>query len=194
MIGWGIKHRRELDAIIGLGGESDRAAAIVAATIVEDRLERKLKTVLRNSKSVFELLFSSNRPLHFVSARNHLAYLMRVYGKPFYQEMGTIGSIRNKFAHIIADDKDRPVKDFKSPIIQELCDELKLLKPILLGESKSREVGSTGKSPSWAKIAPQDALSDPKTKYLMTCALCAGVLSGHLDQKIIKAVLAETAP
>jgi len=193
MTGFFIADSIEGSAIIGLLNESDRAAAIIACTLVEDRLEKRLKRVLRDS-SIFKNLFDTDRPLHFFAARNQLAYLMHIYGKPFYTEMETIGSIRNKFAHLIAD-KGRPVKNFKSPVIKDLCDRLKLLEPIQVAESKRHAELSLGRPPSWAEgLDPKDMLSDPKRKYLATCGLCSSALSGHLDAKAIKAIWADIYP
>ncbi len=193
MVGWFITDSVEGAAILGLLNESDRAAAIIACTLLEDRLEKKLKSILRDS-DVFKKLFCVGRPLHFMGARNQLAYLMNVYGKPFYRELEMIGSIRNKFAHLIAD-KGRPIKNFKSPVIKDLCDGLKLIEPIQMAESKRRAGLSAGKPPSWARgTDPADVLTDPKRKYLATCALCSSALSGHLDQKVIKAIWADNYP
>jgi hypothetical protein len=193
MTGFFIADSMEGSAIIGLLNESDRAAAIIACTLVEDRLEKKLKSVLRDS-TVFKTLFGTGHPLHFFGARNQLAYLMHIYGNPFYTELETIGSIRNKFAHLIAD-KGRPVNNFKSPVIKDLCDRLKLLEPIQMAESKRHGELSLGRPPSWAKGSdPKDVLIDPKRKYLATCGLCSSALSGHLDAKVIKAIWADRYP
>jgi hypothetical protein len=86
--GWRLGDKLTSEAILGLLLEdSDRAAAIVACTILEDSLEKKLKSTLRNSTS-FEKLFGTGQPLHFFGSRNRLAYLMRIYGKPFFTEYG----------------------------------------------------------------------------------------------------------
>ena len=116
--GWALTNAIESDAIFSmLFKQTDRAAAIIACVLVEDRLETMLKNKLRES-SQFDKLFGVSRPLHFFGARNQLAYLMGIYGKPFFQELQVIGTIRNKFAHLVSD-KGQPVSNFESePVVR----------------------------------------------------------------------------
>jgi hypothetical protein len=181
------------EAIFSLLHESDRGAAILACTLVEGQLEGKLRSALRDSK-LFETLFGVGRPLNFFGARNQLAYLMRIYGKPFYSELETICAIRNKFAHSFAD-KGRPIKTFKSPVIKDLCDKLRLIEPLLRAKEDRATSLRIGKLPSWMGDGPYlGPLNDPRTKYEHTCGLCSSALNGHLDQEIRNAIWGDTFP
>jgi hypothetical protein len=195
--GWRLGDKVKSGAILGLFLEdSDRAAAIVACTMLEDSLEKKLKSTLRDSTS-FEKLFGTGQPLHFFGSRNRLAYLMRIYSKPFFTELETIGSIRNSFAHMYADKTRQPIENFRSPSIKKLCDRLKLLEHLEAAEAKRIEdLGlSGGKKPSWAKGSePLEVLKNPRARYINTCGLCVSALDGKLDPKITKAIWADTFP
>ena len=176
--------------------DSDRAAAIVACTMLEDSLEKKLKSTLRNSKS-FQQLFGTGQPLHFFGSRNKLAYLMRIYGKPFFTELQTIGSIRNSFAHMYEDKTGQPIEKFSSPTIKRLCDSLNLLKQLETVKARRiKDLGlSAGTKPSWSKGSePLEVLKNPRTRYINTCGLCVDALDGTLDPKITKAIWADTFP
>src|ERR1019366_9536601 len=109
-----------------------------ACVLLEDHLERKLQRDLRHS-DLFETLFGVGRPLNFFGAQNQLAYLMKIYGKPFYRELETIGSIRNKFAHLYSDKEGRFIKGFKSSVIAKLCGQLSLIEPLLEKELESKK-------------------------------------------------------
>jgi hypothetical protein len=195
--GWPLGDKVRADAITGLlFKDSDRSAAIVACTILEDSLEKRLKSTLRDS-TIFAKLFDTGRPLHFFGSRNQLAYLMRIYGKPFFRELETIGGIRNAFAHMYADKAGNPIKSFQSPAIKKLCDELRLMEHLQRAEAKRVEdLGlSTGKKPSWAKGSePLEVLRNPRVRYVQTCGLCVSALSGHLDPNITKTIWADRFP
>jgi hypothetical protein len=193
--GWPLTDAVESEAIASLlFKDSDRAAAIVACTILEDKLEKKLQASLRNS-SVFKSLFDVGRPLNFFEAKNQLAYLMKIYGKPFYQELKIIGQVRNKFAHLYAE-KGQAIKAFNSPIIKGLCDELSLMEKLLKAEAKQKEdLGLLLGLPSWAKKATNlEGLKNPRIRYVNTCGLCVSALSGRLNPNIREIIWADAIP
>jgi len=191
---WRLGDKVQADAIFAmLMKDTDRAAAIVAAIMLEDSLEKKLRATLRDSK-VFGHLFESGRPLQFFGHRNDLAYLMNIYGKPFYQELVTISSIRNMFAHMYMEKKiEQPIKNFKSPAVRHLCDKLKLVEHLEQREEDRRDRLDlrTGRPPSWA-TQPLEALKKhPRMKYMHTCALCISALAGDQDREVIDIIWAE---
>jgi len=192
---WRLGDQTRAEAVWGiLFKDPARSAAIVAGIMVEDSLEKKLKSTLRNS-SVFDSLFGLGRPLHFFGQRNQLAYLMRIYGKPFYQELETIASIRNRFAHLYVDKKSgQPIKNFKSPTIKELCGKLMLMEHLERLEEERRErLGlRISRGPSWAKSSePLEALKQPRIRYIRTCGLCVSALNDELDPKNIEVIWAD---
>jgi hypothetical protein len=98
MAGWNLS--QEEFAIVGnLQNESDRAAAIISACILEDRIEDAIKAKLRKDKKAENDLFGDSRPLGGFDAKNKLAFLLRCYGRRLFEELETINTIRNRFAH-----------------------------------------------------------------------------------------------
>jgi hypothetical protein len=192
--GWPLKDRATFDAILGMARETDRAAAILACALLEDHLEEMLRTELRDS-SVFKELFGVSRPLGFFSAHNQLAYLMKIYGKPFYEEMRILSQIRNKFAHYYADGQGRFIGSFKAPAIAEMAAKLALIKPLLEKElRRSKRFSGDRRALENKQNEINQILSDAKANYLETCALCASALTGSLDSKIREAIWAESYP
>jgi hypothetical protein len=194
LAGWPLKDRATADAIMHMALGADRASAILAGTILEDHLESRLKAGLRDS-AVFDKLFDVGRPLGFFASQNQLAYLIKLYGKPFYQEMDILAQVRNKFAHSYSDKEGRFIKDFKSPAIAELVSKLELIQPLLEKKLRSaKRFSISERDYEQTKDDVDNLLSDPKRKYLETCALCASALHGYLDSEMLKAIWAETYP
>jgi hypothetical protein len=190
VFGWSLLDPIEAKIILRmLSKESDRAAAIIACTLLEDKLEKRLRSTLRRSE-VFDTLFDIGRPLNFFGARNQLAYLLKIYGKRFYQEMDRIGTVRNKFAHLYSD-KGTLISDFKSPSIKKIIDQMCFAEELSIAEDERRKPFSVFQTPpSWWE-SEADKVKGSKAKYLATCAICAGALSGNIDPKISKEIMAD---
>lgn len=81
---WNTKNEGELKAVQSLAHESDRSAAIIAATFVEDRLQQGLECRFRRdavARPVTEELFRIAGPLGSFSAKIRLGFLLRLYGQ-----------------------------------------------------------------------------------------------------------------
>jgi len=83
---------------------SDRDFAIVGGTFVENCLEAYLKSrmadlKLRHGRSVFSNLFDGTGSLSTFSAKNNLAYAVKLVGPTMFKDMEAIRDIRNMFAH-----------------------------------------------------------------------------------------------
>ena len=92
------------DAIVAMIKEvesgSDRAAAILAASCVEDQLAFAIKCKLRrDDESVIRDMFQVRGPLGSFSAKISMGYLLGLYDKETRKELDTIKEIRNTFAH-----------------------------------------------------------------------------------------------
>jgi hypothetical protein len=182
--GWPLKDRATFDAIIGMAWrETDRAAAILACALLEGHLETKLKDG------------GVARPPRPFSTKNKLAYQMKIYGEPFYEEMKTLSQIRNKFAHRYADEEGRFIGGFRAPVIAEMSKRLALIKPLLEKELRYHKRFSGDRRALENKENEINRiLTDAKAKYLQTCALCASALNGSLDSKVREAIWAESYP
>src|SRR5262245_59611774 len=104
---WNTKNDAELKAIQTLTQESDRGAAIIAATYLEDRLQQGLTSRFRRDTSmareVIKRMFGVTEPLGSFSAKIRIGFLIRMYGRQVFTELNAIKDVRNKFAHIIGE-------------------------------------------------------------------------------------------
>jgi DNA-binding MltR family transcriptional regulator len=78
--------------------ESDRAAAVLAASFLETQLEALLKKVLIDHKSR-DSMFGVYAPLGSFSAKISAAFLMGLIPEDIYKDLNLIRKIRNEFAH-----------------------------------------------------------------------------------------------
>jgi len=76
--------------------------AIVAASFVEDHLQRLIQSRMVSDKKVLEQMFGPNSALGSFSAKINLGFLMGIYSKNAWRELDTIRTIRNDFAHELA--------------------------------------------------------------------------------------------
>lgn len=93
----------ELAAIVGeIREQTDRGAAILAASILSTYLERAILTKLTpTSNRRREKLFRGFGPLSNLSARIEIAYSLGLFDEPTYNRLNAIKEIRNEFAHSI---------------------------------------------------------------------------------------------
>src|SRR5262245_14762304 len=75
--------------------KSDRAAAIVAATFVEDHLTRLLRRNLEQDDKLLDQLIRPGGPLGDFGVKIDLGHLMGLYSKPAWKELDTIKRVRN---------------------------------------------------------------------------------------------------
>jgi hypothetical protein len=150
---------------------SDRAAAIVAAVIVERRVEQQIVARLHNHPKPLDRLFRTSGPMGTFSAKIDLAHLMGIYGPDAYRDLVTLKNIRNSFAHHL------DIVDFKSERINDLCKNLKLLDVYVVD---SEESGLSLTRPNLnqpdiiARVRLKDRdkeLEDPRNRYLVSAIL-----------------------
>lgn len=111
-----------------LQNESPRAAVIIAGAFLDAQLRDLLSNFLvDDSKVVDEFLGSDknpDRPLSSFSSRIKAAYCLGLISKDIYQDLNTVRTIRNRFAHKMHG------YTFDDPEIVKLCNSLKLAKMI----------------------------------------------------------------
>jgi DNA-binding MltR family transcriptional regulator len=83
--------------------ESDRGAAIIAATFLDAQLRELLSRFLIDERKVVDDLLGTDemadRPLSSFSSRIKAAYCMGLISQSMYYDLEKIRRIRNKFAH-----------------------------------------------------------------------------------------------
>jgi hypothetical protein len=183
VVAWPGLSEHESKIIGNLWEESDRAAAIIAATVLEERLERKIRSRLRLSHTVGDLterllkdVFRPSGPLGSFSIKIDFGYLTEIYNGIVRSELATIKDIRNKFAHRM------DVQNFKSQGISGLCDKLKLIEQFVVHvDDYDAERLVPGR---WGTRLPEVYLANPKYRYIATCGIYARLLTWHVGPQM----------
>jgi len=125
-------------------GESDRAAAILAATFLDNTLRELLLSHMIDNP-IIKALFEGDRPLASFSARISIAFGLGLLPRNIYADLELVRKIRNHFAHseVAAIFGVSPVRDW--------CAELSVVK-------------------AGSELAVMDAASDSRFQFLLTIA------------------------
>ena len=158
--------------------ENDRTVGIVGGSILEARLEEKLKSQLKaadnkDDQKILDDFFQGLGPLATFSAKIRLGYLMKLYSYTVYSELNAIKDIRNFFAH------DRMPVGFDSPEISKFINKLKLIenhiRPISeLDEQAERKAGILYTQ------NPAASYNTPKWRFISTFGMFTRVFSLRL--------------
>jgi DNA-binding MltR family transcriptional regulator len=127
--------------------ESDRAAALLAASFLEEQLKDALQSVFVDDAEMMQNLFAGYGPLSSFRARIDLAYALGHIPKALHREFHIIRKIRNHFAH------HADVTDFSTQRVKDWC--LALATPKRLLANKSAEL-------------------DARTRFLRAVSHCVG--------------------
>jgi hypothetical protein len=160
--------------------DSDRAAAIVAGSIAETRLEQALQSRLRPAdtfklEEIVRQLFRPSGALGPFSTKIDLAYLMRLLSDEAYKDLTNVKNIRNDFAHELDHDS------FNVPSIRDRCSNF-ILVDRHVGPIPDTDLGATiaalfpRPSPYMGLPDYQQKLSDPRFRYAMTAQLISYAL------------------
>jgi len=106
--------------------ESDRGAALVAASMLDEKLKEILSGFFVEKSTSKELLTGYNAPLGTFSARASATLCLGLIQENEFKEITLIRKIRNEFGH------DWQSISFESGRVSELCMELPWLGPIEL--------------------------------------------------------------
>ncbi|WP_068878670.1 MULTISPECIES: MltR family transcriptional regulator [unclassified Phenylobacterium] len=112
---WAYRSENQLEILKAFETDTDRAVAIVSASMIERALEDALVVRLRQDATIIDRMFQVSGPLGSFSSKIDLAYLTGMIGREAHQDLIRIKNVRNRFAH------DTEIKDFESaPIRQEM--------------------------------------------------------------------------
>jgi mannitol operon repressor len=103
--------------------ETDRGAALVGAALIDDRLERLLRSHFLDCKESSELLDGANAPLGTFSARIKTAYCLGLITELECRECDIIRRVRNEFAHRLHG------LTFEDQEVHDLCNDLQANTP-----------------------------------------------------------------
>lgn len=189
---------KESKIISALGKEADRSVAIIGATLVEDRLTKKIKANLRDSdgkesETALKEMFRSSGPLGDFATKIRLGFLLRLYGTTAYRDLVTLKNIRNLFAHRME------ILSFQTNEIVTLCKNLMIVESYVLPMTavgtrpfqNPTPVGGIVDEDDWNSSMLQNGsvsgtifvddvdaiLSDYRVRYLTSCGLFMSHLS-----------------
>ena len=104
--------------------ESDRGAALVAASMLDERLQEILSNFFIDKPTSKELLSGFNAPLGTFSARASAAFSLGLLQENEFKEITLMRKIRNEFGH------GWQSVSFESGRVAELCSQLPWLGPM----------------------------------------------------------------
>lgn len=109
--------------LVEFNKESDRGVALVAASMIDERLSEILTAFLTDSRISQDLLSGFNAPLGTLSSRASAAYALGLIQENEFKEINLIRKIRNEFGH------DWQPRSFETGIVADLCKQLPWLDP-----------------------------------------------------------------
>lgn len=167
MVVWNIRNVKEQAAFKAMFEDSDRGAAIVAASFVENFIEYKLRHLMRSDDAnVLGSTFEQDGPLATFSSKIKMGFLLRLLGKKARNELDTIRKIRNYFAHKLEDSK------FSQSPFREWCNNLKLVEGYHQPKSEqSRLKDVPGMHFYETEDDARNALKEPRIRFLETCGM-----------------------
>ena len=104
-------------------GESDRAAALVAAALLDENLESLLKAYLIDDAREAEVLLGTS--LQSLGARVRAAYLLGLISRDEMGDLRQIKEIRNHFAHHLH-------VSFQDSYVARACKRLRLVRRVVV--------------------------------------------------------------
>jgi mannitol operon repressor len=116
----------------GFNKESDRGRALVAASLLDQRLKGILEAFLLKDKVSSQLVDGFNAPLGTFSARTAASYALGLIQKNEFDEINLIRKIRNEFGH------QWKAITFRSARVADLCNKLPWLGPVDIGRDEPK--------------------------------------------------------
>lgn len=122
---------KELNTFLAsLMEESDRGAVLISAALLDDLLERSIRSLLIDDSRVDQLFESG--PLGSLFSRTLTAFVLGILSEQEYQVCERVRKIRNVFAHEV-------VCSFETPKVRDICANLMfVLNPDLKGNETSK--------------------------------------------------------
>lgn len=156
--------------------DSDRAAAIIAASILESRIEKAILCRCRNVQDI-EKKLSVSGAFGDLDIKIDISAILGLFTKIAYHDLRMIRKIRNDFAHVLS------IKDFNSERIKNITRELKLIEEYVGEGEYTKKIGSnvislaTEARPKIWVTRFKERKSDPRQRYLVTVQLFLACLA-----------------
>lgn len=156
---------------------SDRAAAIVAASLLEQRIDAALRAMFLDAQrprskgeTVVSQAFRTSGPFGPFSTKIDMLLMLGMVSEQAHRDLFYIKEIRNSFAHKISS------LSFEKAPIRDLTMELKLFEDHV-GEAVKTEPGAYIPTKPMMYIKSRDEyLKKPRERYLICIALYSTIL------------------
>lgn len=158
---------------------SDRAVAVLAAALVEQRLVEVLRSCLIEDDGALKELLRDGSALTSIGTLSHLGFLMGWFGPNAYADLKEIVVIRNLFAHKTHTDNkgERPKSaiSFDSDLIKSKCMNLKIPQIYRRPKDPTKPADSVFAEDEW--LPPP---ASPKDRFVRSATLIHGYLGYRL--------------
>jgi hypothetical protein len=168
----------EQHIIDSLRNDNDRTIAIVCGSILEARLEDKIKAQLRtphnkDSQIIIDDVFQGFGPLTSFSSQIRLGYLLKLYDYQVREELSSIKWIRNQFAH------KKEAITFDTEDISRSVSKLKLIEKHIRPMSEYNEDTPIKEGISYT-ANPDASYNTPKWRFISTFGMYTRVFSTRI--------------
>jgi DNA-binding MltR family transcriptional regulator len=179
---WISLSAEESEAVHDLYQSSDRAVAIIAATLVEARIKTALLERFERHEKIEQNMFRSTGPLGSLSAKIDMILLLNIVSPDAHRDLETMKNIRNRFAHYL------DIKDFESQRIADWCKNLRLIERHFVDPKTlaSGEANPLGLNLQMAIEDRDEKLKSPRWRYLMTAMLFAAAFAFHRPHGMVR--------
>jgi len=159
-----------------LARASDRAAAVLAGSLVETRLTTFLRHRVNYDKKIWDKLTHSSAPLGTFSVKIDIAFLFGFISRLAHDDLVIVKEIRNRFAH------DLELRDFGSQSIRDKCFNLRLVETYVVDHEAVTAIIAMDGTPDSIVNDEKDTfrfggksarteLSDPRARYIWTAKI-----------------------
>ncbi len=184
---WGALSRREDDvtqelrisqeigdAFSEIENGSPRAAAIVSAALIEEKLTEVLRMLLHQDTKLHDEIFGIHGAFGDFGTKINLAFLVGLCSGKAVKELRTICKIRNAFAHVVL------VDNFDSDKIRGLVNNL------TLHETMKFTFTNINADPPKTIIYGQQkqASLTTRARYIRACTFYTEIFSAHIPLKV----------
>jgi DNA-binding MltR family transcriptional regulator len=175
---WHVADDFEEELLEKLEHDSDRAAGIIAASMIEARMEGFLQMLMQRDKIIEERLFKPSGPLGSFSAKIDLFFILNLISKKAHTDLVIIKNVRNDFAHRLK------IRDFMSPSIRDKVKNLSLVETHVTHGDRNKKgdnvitLGIPVAVPFMWLPQYNEAKADPRKRYLMACSIFVNAFMG----------------
>jgi DNA-binding MltR family transcriptional regulator len=159
-------------AVRQIGENSDRGVAIIAAAILEERLNDAIKRRWVDSPTAVQrmLQVDGGGPLGSFGPKIDLVYLMGLISADGHKDMKIIKKIRNKFAHYI------DVDTFETPTIKNWCFDLKHFQNFVMTDAELQ--GAPIPKKLFGVVGMDANLQIAKERYIVAAQVYSALFGG----------------